>query len=96
MEAAAGILAVEAYHAGNICTALAGKGVQPPDLGILGLSSDSSDSRVFDITNKISAARDLLDDPSTDKDRACARRTTSTSFRPTRTASRSAASRAMC
>jgi hypothetical protein len=51
LEAAAGILAVEAYHASNIRTTLANKGVQAPDAGI------------FDKVNAVSDARDSLDNP---------------------------------
>ena len=53
LEAAAGILAAEAYHAGLIRTVLFRKGLQTPSL--------------IDATEKISDARDSLDDPS-DKD----------------------------
>ncbi|MGI8943828.1 MAG: ferritin-like domain-containing protein [Qipengyuania sp.] len=53
LEAAAGILAVEAYHAGVIRTTLYRKGLQAPAL--------------IDATEKISDARDSLDGPQ-DKD----------------------------
>jgi hypothetical protein len=49
LEAAAGILAAEAYHAGLVRTVLYGKGVQMPAL--------------VDATEKISDARDSLDNP---------------------------------
>jgi hypothetical protein len=50
LEAAAGILAAEAYHAGLIRTVLFAKGLQAPTL--------------IDATEKISDARDSLDGPS--------------------------------
>ncbi len=50
LEAAAGILAVEAYHAANIRSVLNSKGIEAPELR--------------DATNKISDARDSLDGPS--------------------------------
>lgn len=53
LEAAAGILAAEAYHAGLVRTVLYGKGIQTPAL--------------ITATERISDARDSLDDPS-DKD----------------------------
>jgi hypothetical protein len=53
LEAAAGILAAEAYHAGLVRTVLYAKGIQMPAL--------------VDATEKISNARDSLDSPS-DKD----------------------------
>jgi hypothetical protein len=49
LEAAAGILAAEAYHAGLVRTVLYAKGVQAPAL--------------IDATEKISNARDTLDNP---------------------------------
>ena len=52
VEAAAGILAVEAYHASLIRTTLYTKGIQAPSL--------------IDATERISAARDSLDGPSDD------------------------------
>ena len=52
LEAAAGILAAEAYHAGLIRTVLYGKGLQAPE--------------IIDATEKISAARDSLDGASDD------------------------------
>ena len=59
LDAAAGILAAEAYHAGLIRTVLYGKGVQMPMLR--------------EATEQISDARDSLDDPS-DKDQGVQRR----------------------
>jgi hypothetical protein len=52
LEAAAGILAVEAYHAGLIRTVLYGKGIATPA------------PQLIDATEKISDARDGLDGPS--------------------------------
>ena len=52
LEAAAGILAAEAYHAGLVRTVLYGKGIQAPTL--------------ITAANKISDARDSLDGPSDD------------------------------
>lgn len=49
LEAAAGILAAEAYHAGLVRTVLYAKGIQAPAL--------------IDATEKISNARDALDNP---------------------------------
>ena len=49
LEAAAGILAAEAYHAGLVRTVLYAKGMQAPAL--------------IDATEKISNARDTLDNP---------------------------------
>ena len=51
LEAAAGILAVEAYHASIIRTTLYGKGIATPAPGLI------------DATEKISDARDSLDGP---------------------------------
>ena len=59
LEAAAGILAAEAYHAGLIRTVLYNKGIQAPML--------------IDATEKISDARDSLDSP-TDKDQGVRQR----------------------
>jgi hypothetical protein len=59
LEAAAGILAAEAYHAGLIRTVLYMKGMQTPAL--------------VDATEKISDARDSLDSPS-DKDQGIRQR----------------------
>jgi len=59
LEAAAGILAAEAYHAGLVRTVLYGKGIQTPAL--------------VTATEKISDARDSLDDPS-DKDQGVMQR----------------------
>lgn len=49
LEAAAGILAVEAYHAANIRTALIAKGIEAPD------------AKIFQTVQAISDARDSLD-----------------------------------
>ena len=54
LEAAAGILAVEAYHASLIRTVLYGKGIATPAPALI------------DATEKISDARDSLDAPSDD------------------------------
>jgi hypothetical protein len=59
LEAAAGILAAEAYHAGLIRAELYTKGIQTPSL--------------ITATERISNARDSLDDPS-DKDQGIAPR----------------------
>jgi hypothetical protein len=59
LEAAAGILAAEAYHAGLVRTVLYGKGIQMPAL--------------VDATEKISDARDSLDGPG-DKDQGVRQR----------------------
>ena len=59
LEAAAGILAAEAYHAGLVRTVLYAKGVQMPAL--------------VDATEKISDARDALDGPG-DKDQGVRQR----------------------
>ena len=68
LEAAAGILAVEAYHAGLIRTVLYRKGVeQMPAL--------------IEATEKISNARDSLDDP-TDKDQGIAPRGNASNIAP--------------
>ena len=68
LEAAAGILAVEAYHAGLIRTTLFRKGVeQTPAL--------------IQATEKISNARDSLDDPS-DKDQGVAPRNNGSNIAP--------------
>lgn len=68
LEAAAGILAVEAYHAGLVRTILYRKGVeQMPAL--------------IDATERISNARDSLDDPS-DKDQGVARRGDASNIAP--------------
>jgi hypothetical protein len=83
LEAAAGILAAEAYHAGLIRTVLYGKGIQTPALRTA-------------TTEQISDARDSLDNPS-DVDQGVRQRgERPTSCRPTPTASPSAARRAMC
>ena len=54
LEAAAGILAVEAYHAGLIRTVLYGKGIATPA------------PQLIEATEKISDARDSLDGPTDD------------------------------
>lgn len=45
LEAAAGILAAEAYHAGNIRTVLYGRGIETPSLGLIEASLAISDAR---------------------------------------------------
>lgn len=55
LEAAAGILAVEAYHAAIVRSALYAKGVATPNAGI------------FETTEKISTARDTLDNLGSNK-----------------------------
>ena len=54
LEAAAGILAVEAYHAAIVRTVLYRKGIETPSL------------QLIETTEKISAARDMLDGAPTD------------------------------
>jgi len=54
LEAAAGILAVEAYHAANIRTALAAQGIATPD------------AKIFQAVQAISDARDSLDNAKDD------------------------------
>jgi len=54
LEAAAGILAVEAYHAANIRTALVTKGLRHPDL------------MIFQTVQAISDLRDAVDNPQDD------------------------------
>jgi hypothetical protein len=67
LEASAGILAVEAYHAGLIRTTLFQKGIQAPAL--------------ITATERISDARDSLDDP-TDKDQGIAPRENASNIAP--------------
>jgi hypothetical protein len=67
LEAAAGILAVEAYHAALIRTTLYQKGIQAPAL--------------ITATERISDARDSLDDP-TDKDQGIAPRDNASNIAP--------------
>jgi hypothetical protein len=67
LEAAAGILAVEAYHAALIRTTLYQKGIQAPSL--------------ITSTERISDARDSLDDP-TDKDQGIAPRDNAANISP--------------
>ncbi len=68
LEAAAGILAAEAYHAGLVRTVLYGKGLQTPSLRTA--------------TEQISDARDRLDGP-TDVDQGVAQRGNSSNIVPT-------------
>ena len=68
LEAAAGILAAEAYHAGLVRTVLYGKGIAAPAL--------------VDATEKISDARDSLDSPS-DKDQGVRMRGDQSNIVPT-------------
>ena len=67
LEAAAGVLAVEAYHAAIIRTTLFGKGLEAPML--------------ITATERISDARDSLDDPS-DKDQGVAPRNNASNIGP--------------
>ena len=67
LEASAGILAVEAYHAALIRTTLYQKGIQTPAL--------------ITATERISDARDSLDDP-TDKDQGIAPRDNASNIAP--------------
>jgi hypothetical protein len=67
LEAAAGILAVEAYHAALIRTTLYQKGIQAPSL--------------ITATERISDARDSLDEP-TDKDQGIAPRDNAANILP--------------
>ena len=68
LEAAAGILAAEAYHAGLVRTVLYAKGIQMPAL--------------VDATEKISDARDSLDGPG-DKDQGVRQRGNASNIVPT-------------
>lgn len=70
LEAAAGILAAEAYHAGLIRTVLFGKGISTPAPALI------------DATEKISDARDSLDGPS-DLDQGVAIRNNGSNIVPT-------------
>ncbi len=69
LEAAAGILAVEAYHASIIRTTLYRKGLQTPALGLI------------EATEKISNARDSLDGTS-EKDEGIAERNGASNIAP--------------
>ena len=69
LEAAAGILAVEAYHAGLIRTVLYGKGIATPAPALI------------EATEKISDARDSLDGPS-DLDQGVRNRPSNSSLVP--------------
>lgn len=69
LEAAAGILAAEAYHAGLIRTTLFAKGIKTPAPALI------------DATEKVSDARDSLDGPS-DKDQGVAVRSNASNIVP--------------
>jgi hypothetical protein len=68
LEAAAGILAVEAYHAAIVRTTLYRKGIQTPAL--------------ITATERISDARDSLDGTSSDKDQGVANRNNASNIAP--------------
>ena len=75
LEAAAGILAVEAYHAGEVRTVLASRGETL-------LIPGNANTRIFDLVQAISDARDSVN-PGVDKDQGIGTSATTVNIVPT-------------